>query len=142
MKKLNHYFQKVSLKSIVLILVTTMLLAIPRMNVYSVVGAYQKSSMAITANNNSQLHKGDKERPIYPTIAAVVFLSVGSGIFLLAIAAASASIFYNAYYYQYQTKQQRNQSKGGPRNQSKGQQHPISLDHINYSKYNFSQFDN
>ena len=138
MKKLNHYFQKVSLKSIVIILVATMLLTIPRMNVYSVVGAYQKSSMAITANNNFQLYKDDKDKPVYPTIAAVVF---GAGVFILASAAASASILYNVYYHQ--SGQQRNQHNR-QRNQrnSKGQQHPISLDYINYSKYNFSQFDN
>ena len=64
MKKLNHYFQKISLKSIVLILVTTMLLTIPRMNVYSVVGNYQKSSTAITANNY-YLNVATKEKTFY-----------------------------------------------------------------------------
>ena len=70
MKKLNHYFQKVSLKSIVLILVTTMLLTIPRMNVYSVVGNYQKSSTAITANNY-YLNVATKEKTFYLYAVAI-----------------------------------------------------------------------
>ena len=126
MKKLNHYFQKVSLKSIVLILVTTMLLTIPRMNVYSVIGNYQKSSMAITANNNFQLHKDDKEKPVAPAaiIGALVFISIGA---VAAIAAGFAGLVYivvTDIYTDYRV------------------QHPIYPDHINYSKYDFSQFDN
>ena len=119
MKKLNHYFQKISLKSIALILVATMLLTIPRMNVYSVIGSYQRTSMAITASNNFQLHKGDKENPVFPevvfifAIGAFSVVGISAGILALAI---SRSI--------------------------KGEQHPIYPNHINYSKYNFSQFDN
>ena len=124
MKKLNHYFQKVSLKSIVLILVTTMLLTIPRMNVYSVVGAYQRTSTAITVNNNFQLHKGDKESPVAPAFVAgsiLASLVVGFAVLALVGGAVGVSVL---------------------RNENNGQQHTISLDHINYDKYNFSQFDN
>ena len=121
MKKLNHYFQKVSLKSIVLILVVTMLLTIPKMDAYSVVGNYQKSSMAITANNNFQLYKNDKEKPVVETaiLGALIFISIG-GAFALAVGLAGLL----SYVYE---------DTGS---------HLIYPDHINYSKYDFSQFDN
>ena len=122
MKKLNHYFQKVSLKSIVLILVTTMLLTIPRMNVYSVVGNYQKSSIAITANNNFQLHKDDKEKPVTPALigTAILVYIVGNAVIGLVGGLLYLANIYTGYRVQ----------------------HPIYPYHINYSKYNFSQFDN
>ena len=123
MKKLNHYFQKVSFKSMVIILVATMLLTIPRIGAHSVVGNYQKSSMAITANNNFQLYKDDKEKPFAPAIVGAivltsiaVFASVGGITGLLSYACGSY--------------------------RDDGEQHPIYPDHRNYSKYNFSQFDN
>ena len=123
MKKLNHYFQKVSLKSIVLILVATMLLTIPRIGAHSVVGNYQKSSMAITANNNFQLYKDDKEKPVVETaiLGALIFISIG-GAFALAAGLAG----FLAYVCE----------------DTNTGQHPIYPDHINYSKYDFSQFDN
>ena len=119
MKKLNHYFQKVSLKSIVLILVATMLLTIPRIGAHSVVGNYQITSTAITANNNFQLHKDDKEKPVVPGTAMLV------GIVGTAFVGLVGGLLYIAYIYTgYRV------------------QHPIYPDHINYSKYDFSQFDN
>ena len=122
MKKLNHYFQKVSFKSIVIILVATMSLTIPRIGTHSVVGNYQKSSMAITANNNFQLYKYDKEKPVAPSIfpalvGSLVFMSIFAS---LAIASGVGIGVFYAY----------------------GGQHLIYPDHINYSKYDFSRFDN
>ena len=125
MKKLNHYFQKVSLKSIVLILVATMLLTIPRMNVYSAIGNYQKSSMAITANNNFQLYKNDKEKPVAPAIAGTFVLMAIGGLVIVGAVAVGL-----------------NYALGGFRVRDDREQHPIYPDHINYSKYDFSQFDN
>ena len=119
MKKLNHYFQKVLLKSIVLILVATMLLTIPRIGAHSVVGNYQKSSMAITANNNFQLYKNDKEKPFAPAYVAA-FVLMGAGAFAAVVGIGAALL-------------------------SDGFVRPSQIiypDHINYSKYNFSQFDN
>ena len=125
MKKLNHYFQKISLKSIALILVATMLLTIPRMNVYSVIGSYQRTSMAITASNNFQLHKfGDKKTLIVPSFLEVLEAAFFVVIGLLGIVGISAGAVAIAV------------------DQCKGKQHPIYPNHINYSKYNFSQFDN
>ena len=122
MKKLNHYFQKTSLKSIALILVATMLLTIPSMNVYSVIGSYQRTSMAITASNNFQLHKfGDKKKLIVPAFLEVAFLALIGAFAVVGISAGAVAIAVD---------------------QCKGKQHPIYPDHINYSKYNFSQFDN
>ena len=46
MNHLNNHFQKG-----IVILVVTMLLAIPNMRVYSAIGGYQSSSTAIMANN-------------------------------------------------------------------------------------------
>ena len=129
MKKLNHYFQKVSLKSIVLILVATMLLTIPRMNVYSAIGDYQIASTAITANNNFQLYKDDKEKPI--AVGAYVLMAiagiVGVGVVVAGAGAAAVGLNY---------------ALGGFRVRDDREQHPIYPDHINYSKYDFSQFDN
>ena len=123
MKKLNHYFQKVSLKSIVLILVATMLLTIPRMNVYSAIGDYQITSTAITANNNFQLYKDDKEKPFAPAFIGAVFITMGGyGIVCAAVVGLTYAI--------------------GGFSCDDGGQHPIYPDHRNYSKYNFSQFDN
>ena len=119
MKKLNHYFQKVSLKSIVLILVATMLLTIPRMNVYSAIGDYQIASTAITANNNFQLYKDDKEKPFAPAYVAA-FVLMGAGAFAAVVGIGAALL-------------------------SDGFVRPSQIiypDHRNYSKYNFSQFDN
>ena len=106
----------------VIILVATMLLTIPRMNVYSAIGNYQISSMAITANNNFQLHKDDKEKPVAPDIIGIaVFVGIVGGAFVGIV----GGLLYIAYIYTgYRV------------------QHPIYPDHINYSKYNFSQFDN
>ena len=125
MKKLNHYFQKVSLKSIVLILVATMLLTIPRMNVYSAIGDYQITSTAITANNNFQLYKYDKEKPVAPAIAGAFVLMAIGGFAIVGAAAVGL-----------------NYALGGFRVRDDREQHPIYPDHINYSKYDFSQFDN
>ena len=126
MKKLNHYFQKVSLKSIVLILVATMLLTIPRMNVYSAIGDYQITSTAITANNNFQLYKYDKEKPIAPAILPALIETL-VGICMSATLAVASGIAVGIYYAVH----------GGF-----GEQPLIYPDHINYSKYDFSQFDN
>ena len=125
MKKLNHYFQKVSLKSIVLILVATMLLTIPRMNVYSAIGDYQIASTAITANNNFQLYKDDKEKPVAPAIAGAFVLMAIGGFAIVGAAAVGL-----------------NYALGGFHVRDDREQHPIYPDHRNYSKYNFSQFDN
>ena len=125
MKKLNHYFQKVSLKSIVLILVATMLLTIPRMNVYSAIGDYQIASTAITANNNFQLYKDDKEKPFAPAlVGATVLMAIGG---LVIVGAVAVGLTY---------------ALGGFRVRDDREQHPIYPDHRNYSKYDFSQFDN
>ena len=122
MKNLNHYLQKISLKSIAIILVATMLLTIPRMNVYSVIGSYQRTSMAITANNNFQLHKlGDNETLIVPSFLEAAFLVVIGALAFVGISAGAVALAVD---------------------QCKGEQYPIYPDHINYSKYNFSQFDN
>ena len=123
MKKLNHYFRKVSLKSIVIILVATMLLTIPRMNVYSAIGDYQIASTAITANNNFQLYKDDKEKPVAPAIAGAFVLMAIGGFAIVGAAAVGL-----------------NYALGGFRVRDDREQHPIYPDH--YSKYNFSQFDN
>ena len=125
MKKLNHYFQKVSLKSMGIILVATMLLTTPRIGAHSVVGNYQKSSMAITANNNYQLYKDDKEKPVAPALVVGVVLMVIGG--LAVVGAAAVGLSY---------------SIGDFRVRDNRGQHLIYPDHINYSKYNFSQFDN
>ena len=121
MKKLNHYFQKVSLKSIVIILVATMLLTIPRMNVYSAIGDYQIASTAITANNNFQLYKDDKEKPIAVGIYALMAM-VGGLVGAIVVGVVYAGEFLRV--------------------RDDREQHPIYPDHRNYSKYNFSQFDN
>ena len=130
MKKLNHYFQKVSLKSIVLILVATMLLTIPKMNVYSAIGDYQIASTAITANNNFQLYKDDKGKPI--AVVGVYALMAIAGIVGVSVVVASAGAAAAGLAY----------AIGGFRVRDDREQHPIYPDHRNYSKYNFSQFDN
>ena len=123
MKKLNHYFQKVLLKSIVLILVATMLLTIPRIGAHSVVGNYQKSSMAITANNNFQLYKNDKEKPFAPALVGAIVLVSIAGFAVVGGITGLLSYACGSY-------------------RDDGGQHLIYPDHINYSKYDFSQFDN
>ena len=123
MKKLNHYFQKVSLKSMVIILVATMLLTIPRMNVYSAIGDYQIASTAITANNNFQLYKDDKEKPFAPALVGAIVLVSITGFAVVGGITGLLSYACGSY-------------------RDDGEQHPIYPDHRNYSKYDFSQFDN
>ena len=99
-----------------------MLLTIPRMNVYSAIGDYQIASTAITANNNNfQLYKDDKEKPSAPGVVAILITMVVFGIVgVAAVGWSYTSVSCRDY----------------------GGQHLIYPDHRNYSKYNFSQFDN
>ena len=100
-----------------------MLLTIPRMNVYSAIGDYQIASTAITANNNFQLYKDDKEKPVAPALVGTLVLVSIAGFAI--VCGVSAGIYY---------------ALGGFRVRDDREQHPIYPDH--YSKYNFSQFDN
>ena len=112
--KLKRHFQKG-----VIILVTTMLLTIPNMRVYSLVGLYQTSSQAITSNNSNgnKRHFG-VENKNWTVVGISIMGVLIVGVACVAGAVAAALIVH-----------------GDP---------PFICKNIdpNYIKYDFSQFDN
>ena len=117
MSHLSNHFQKG-----ILFLIVIMLLGIPSIRVYSLVGNYQDHSMAISANNNLDSHK-NKDRLYYPAVASTAVIGVVLIIYVAGILAGLAAIV--------------NEKGCGleyhPENQ---------IIHANYEKYDFSEFDN
>ena len=66
MKKINNFSKKG-----MLILVAIMLLTIPNLKVYSSVGNYNTSSMALNANSNYKHSLSTSEKAVWPAILAV-----------------------------------------------------------------------
>ena len=113
MKHLNNYLQKG-----VVILIATMLLVIPNMNVYSSIGNYETSSSAIIANNDQEHPKKINDRPFFPAFALV-------GIIIGAVVAGSVGAVV-----------------GTELASEFGSSQPSYVVDENYVKYDFSQFDN
>ena len=119
MNHFKNHFQKVCVA-----LVVIMIAVIPNLHVYSSMGNYQLSSQAIIANNDYKKCSKPIEKPSVLIggfgTGPIVSIAVAASLFAVAIAstvvfAAVASIEYNSAF--------------------------IKNDR-NYSKYNFSQFDN
>ena len=117
MNHLSNHFQKG-----ILFLIVIMLLGIPSIRVYSLVGNYQDHSMAISANNNLDPHK-NKDRLYYPGVAGTAVAGV---LLIVCIASILASIAIIV-----------NDNGCGLEYHSKNQ-----IIHANYEKHDFSEFDN
>ena len=111
MKHPKNYFQKVAV-----ILVVSMLLAVPNLRVYSSVGSYQHYSMAITVSNNNECFSAVKGRTTWGTIVAVYIGIVA--VVSVAGAVAAAVTVHGKSYSSYKNV------------------------NSNYAKYDFSEFDN
>ena len=124
----NNYFQKG-----VVILVVTMLLAIPNMQVYSSVGSYRLLSQAVNANNYYNIHTEKKDFRNLPAIASVA-LTGGIIIVSLAVSASIATTGFGMM----------DDGHGvfsGYGNIINPALEPNPLNK-NYAKHNFSEFDN
>ena len=115
---------KNSFKKGVVSIVVTMLVVIPNMRVYSIVGNYQTSSPAITANNEYAKDSYKKGDP--PIWFEVTFIGVMVG-FLIALSVASVIATFTA---------QDDQENGGIAPSNTNQMFDEQ-----YDKHNFAQFD-
>ena len=115
---------KNSFKKGVVAIVVLMLVVIPNMRVYSIVGNYQTSSPAITANNE---YAKDSYKKVDPPIwFEVAFIGVMAGLFV-ALSVAGVIATFTA---------QDDQENGGIA--------PSNTDQMldeQYDKHNFAQFD-
>ena len=111
----NNYFQKG-----MLILVVVMLITIPNMRMYSLVGLYQTSSQAITSNNSNgnKRHFGVEKKNWTVVGLPIMGIMVIIGVAGVAGVVAAAVTFYG--------------------------KSSLTCNNIdpNYIKYDFSQFDN
>ena len=118
MKKINPNLQKG-----VVVLIAAMLLTIPNIRVYSAIGSYETSSIAIAANhNNSRQHS--QKRNDKRCVSEFMLGMAGFSICLIAGVVGIAILSHQTKYNEFKTSMFRNYFDG------------------NYEKYDFSQFDN
>ena len=113
MKSLN-YFQKKAF-----VLVVSLLLVIPNLCVYSLVGNYQRSSLAISINTNKKL--------FHTSFQNAKRIDAG----MPATMVEAFLVATRAYF-----------AEQGLGNSSTSGDHPLSFKTKNYAKYDFSGFDN
>ena len=122
--KFKNYIQKGTIA-----IVAIMLLTIPNMHVYSFIGSYQESSQATTVNDYYDVQHNDNERFFVPTsivIGAVALLVAGAIVtYATSLGACVPALVVLA---------------GGCPPQGDTILSKIVLE--NYSKYDFSEFDN
>ena len=103
----------------ILALVVIMFITIPKMHVYSLIGSYETSSLAIEGNNNYELSSSISEKPVAP--AQVLFVLGLYGAIMAGLGAiAGLALGYGSY----------------------GDSIPLITFDKNYDQYDFSQFDN
>ena len=115
MKHLNNHFQKG-----VIVFVILMVSIIPNMKIYSFIGSYKMSSMAITVNNTHKYSSLTKEKPFVSLIETVILEVAFWALVASIIGGAVTAIVLGV-------------QKGSIANNN--------ID-ANYVKYDFSKFDN
>ena len=122
MKKSINFFQKG-----VISLVVFMFFTIPSMDVYSSIGNYKSSSLAITANKNYERYIGEKKRINYIAAACLA-----TGAIVLSAALVVCLVANNI-----------NIAQGDIQNQNIGNiTNPMNTFEENYLRHDFSKFDN
>ena len=103
----------------ILVLVVIMFITIPKMHVYSLIGSYETSSLAIEGNNYCESSSSIFEKPVAP--GQVLFILGLYGVIMAGLGAiVGLALGYGTY----------------------GDSIPLITFYENYDKYDFSQFDN